>query len=240
MPQKAFSKIWILVVVTAIAAGGVLAWQYLLLPEKETKVPEQEEVEVPEQEEVIEDGTVNWKTYRNEEYGYEIKYPGNWRVATSIMEWRKEHAANPYYAPTIEDWVMITNLSIEEEKKYLEALKNYMGIGSALSHVENADGRSIEIFPTTVNPERLRNPEPAVGWGLSDFREEKTKTGLQVIRCRERITWEMDRDFEEAFIPYPRERNEKVTYIQIRIERNEGNYEKNVFEKVLSTFRFLE
>ncbi len=74
MFQKAFSKIWILVVIAAIVAGGILAWQYLLLPEKEIKVAE-EEVKVPEQEEVIEDETANWKTYRNEKYGFELKYP---------------------------------------------------------------------------------------------------------------------------------------------------------------------
>ena len=78
MSQKAFSKIWILVVIVAIAAGGVLAWQYLLLPEKEIKVAEQEEVKVPEQEEVIEDETADWKTYRNKKYNYEIRYPKDW------------------------------------------------------------------------------------------------------------------------------------------------------------------
>ena len=33
-------------------------------------------------EEKIEDETANWKTYRNEEYGYEIKYPKDWEYGT--------------------------------------------------------------------------------------------------------------------------------------------------------------
>lgn len=45
-------------------AGGVFAWQYFGAP-KEAKSPEK----------ALQDETANWKTYRNEEYGFEVKYP---------------------------------------------------------------------------------------------------------------------------------------------------------------------
>ena len=53
----------ILIAVVLIIAGGILAWQYFGAPK----------------EEAVEDETVDWEIYRNEEYGYEIKYPQDWK-----------------------------------------------------------------------------------------------------------------------------------------------------------------
>ena len=59
--QQAFSKIWILIILIALIAGGILAWQYLRVPEEKTP----------------KDETATWKTYLNDEYGFEVKYPVN-------------------------------------------------------------------------------------------------------------------------------------------------------------------
>lgn len=58
----------IVIVIAAIIVAGVLAWQegwigqFVAAP---TPAPTPDE-------------TVNWKTYKNEEYGFEIKYPNQW------------------------------------------------------------------------------------------------------------------------------------------------------------------
>ena len=60
-----FSKIWIFVILIIISVGGILAWQYFVVP-AETK-----------------DETANWKTtkyYGPEKAVFEIKYPRNWEV----------------------------------------------------------------------------------------------------------------------------------------------------------------
>jgi len=77
--NKAAIQAWIPtiagVIIVILIGGGILAWQYFWVP-KEVKAPEEK---APE--EIVEDETANWKTYRNEEYGYEIKYPPiDWKV----------------------------------------------------------------------------------------------------------------------------------------------------------------
>ena len=55
----------IIIVLVALMAGGIIFWQYFGLEKKEIKAPEEK----------IIDETADWQTYRNEEYGFEIKYP---------------------------------------------------------------------------------------------------------------------------------------------------------------------
>jgi hypothetical protein len=45
-----------------------------------TKFPE-----IKKPEKVVEEETADWKTYRNEEYGFEIKYPEDWEIYQGPM-----------------------------------------------------------------------------------------------------------------------------------------------------------
>ncbi len=50
--------ILIVVILAAVVGGGILAWQFWWVPKEEVK-----------------DETADWKTYKNEEYGFEFSYP---------------------------------------------------------------------------------------------------------------------------------------------------------------------
>jgi len=73
--NRAFSKILILIIIIVLAGGGISAWQYFGASRKEVKVPE-----VKTSEEIVQNETANWQTYRNDEFGFELKYPQGWVV----------------------------------------------------------------------------------------------------------------------------------------------------------------
>lgn len=77
--KRGFGIVKILVVIAAVAAlagGGYWYYFYYYLPrygERPPLLPINQQ-----QDESIETDTSTWKTYRNEQYGFEVKYPANW------------------------------------------------------------------------------------------------------------------------------------------------------------------
>jgi hypothetical protein len=70
MQNKAFSKILIPIIVILFLAGGFFAYKYWWIPKEEAKLTTG----------TIANETANWKTYTNEKYGFEIKYPAEGKV----------------------------------------------------------------------------------------------------------------------------------------------------------------
>jgi hypothetical protein len=234
MNNQGFSKIGILVILIVLISGGILIWQYPKTS-KQAELLEKKAIEQPVKtpEQPVKDETADWKIYKNEEFGYKINYPDNWRVAYSIMSLRNKDYPDRR--------LLLTNLSEEEEQVYLQALKSYTGIGSPYDHVKNGDGRSIEIYPSTITFEELGNSDKIPGWEIIGLQEKTIQSGYKILRFREKITWEADRDFDKVLIPYSGNKlmnGKKITYIVLSIERNNGDYEKKTFEGVLSSFRF--
>ncbi len=74
----------IIILICAGLTGWVIVTYYLEIPEGEEKITEIKPPEGEEEEEE-EDETADWKTYRNEEYGFEIECPLECEVNSSAI-----------------------------------------------------------------------------------------------------------------------------------------------------------
>ena len=99
----------LIILIAAILAGGIVIYKYQRIPEGEVKLPE---IKVPEEE--TKDETANWKTYSNEKYGYEVKYPPHYEIKESDQgkSLNIGTPVMPYYSISITE-----NISSLEELK---------------------------------------------------------------------------------------------------------------------------
>ena len=74
--------ILIVVILAVVVGGGILAYQFLLAPKEEPKIPEVKTPEEVSLEEVPADETADWKTYQSPNGGFQIDYPLEMTVET--------------------------------------------------------------------------------------------------------------------------------------------------------------
>ena len=116
-----------IILVLAILVGGFTLWQYGEIDKEESNIPE---AQLPEKEEV-KDETDGWQTYRNEEYGFEVKYPKEWVCETSTIG---DTVISSNFTPT-RIFFRIFNESTTSLKKFAE-LDESIYLNSFLESIE--------------------------------------------------------------------------------------------------------
>jgi len=130
--KQAFSKIWLIVVLIILIAGGVFAWQYL------------------KPKEMVPDKTANWQLYQNERFKYEIKYPPELEMLKDEFEkqgiavetvpaisWMFPVGDTPNIAKSIS-----VNVTENTEKK---SLRSILGYDSAECKIEKEQEAFLKI-----------------------------------------------------------------------------------------------
>ncbi|MDP3990828.1 MAG: PsbP-related protein [Candidatus Nealsonbacteria bacterium] len=120
--NQAFSKIWISIILTILIVGGFFAWQYFKAPKEEVK-----------------DETADWQTYRNEEYGFEMKYPQNWE-----LEEESPPSPTADIIDVVKIWAPVSLESLEGKKEILPK-------------------EILSFFPTSITVTILK------GWDLDNY-----------------------------------------------------------------------
>ena len=88
MNQKAFAPIIIILIVVAVLAMGGGGVYYKIQKDNAEKQKAEQPQSQQKTESTLEvsgskDKIADWKTYKNDEYGFEMKYPNNWDFANS-------------------------------------------------------------------------------------------------------------------------------------------------------------
>lgn len=116
MLSRAFSKIWILVMVIILVGGGILFWQYFLIVE-EVEAPETETPEIPEEKE--ETVKLTLESLENAEYYFAL-YDRRARLINGLREEEEivdeDGFSYLFSAGMVKDGVAFGDLDNDEEE----------------------------------------------------------------------------------------------------------------------------
>jgi hypothetical protein len=160
---------------------------------------------------IIKDETANWKTYENEEYGFEIKYPQMLEFSFPAEEGYAFEcgkqlgdsfrlASTLHFGPTIYDFTVYSNPGHLSPEDFFICKMNGVRQGNF-----NKEESIINIEDLTIGNQKI----------------QATK-----------ITWELN--FINVLIP------KENIIIEIEGQPGSGDEKLSTFNQMLSTFRFLE
>lgn len=219
--------ILIVLILGVIIAGGIL--DYLKYFKKEiisiTHLPE-----IKKPEKFIEEGTANWKTYRNEEYEFEIKYPRDYKISDFLRGIRIDgpHDLTIFFDVFSPGLNCMGNIIVEEEQK---SLKDYLNYFYRVCDYENPSSGAYKDpeYKEIMNTDYFTNI-PSLYPNVDIWRQRLTPN----LGGFESVAYLMDKSRRNVIVSFSwgiESENCDQNCIKILFKQ---------FEQMLSTFRFLE
>lgn len=209
-------NIFLILLVVSLIVGGVVIWQYLKILNE--KILEVKLAEVMHKEGYVNE-TVRWETYRSNEYKFEINYPYTWNTGINPM------GGGPAIIPPLTE-------SKEGAFPVIWDTKVWFG----RTGVQTVD----EIISEVTNPDNNKLiSESVISLGNLNGREI-------VYTCKDcgikyDSAFDLYRPGREGKIVFI-ENNEDIFFIWLFYYKNDpkADYYMNVFNQMLSTFKFLK
>lgn len=217
--KKISTRIGILIIVICVFIfGGILAWQYYEMAKEKVETPG---VEGPEG--TVKDETADWETYRNEEYGYEMKYPKDWHV----------------FSFKALDVFSVSFLNLPKEQ-FQEEIDKVKKSGKDIHEHEFENIYKLDILIKNEQIDNyLERQELAAKVRGMNFSKEKIRIGKNEVYKMSMTTTDEAKKGSETY--YKTFFNQKNIYlISTGFPRRCNIEECEPFNSMLSTFRFLE
>jgi len=182
--------------VALVAFGGIFAYQYFSTPKENNQ-------------QQIEDQTTSWKTYTNSEYGFEFKYPADFKEIDKV-----KNSNLLYY------------FRLGKSEKY----KDYNIISSLMSPFDPKQ------LPSISEKIRVYKPSEIVFNGIKSYKlewiscEEGCGSGLEIYIPYAGGAITISVEGGKVF------RNEQGYVVE---DSESANIKSTLFDRILSTFKFI-
>ena len=214
MTKQILPNKWFIWAIVAIVVAGVGLWGYIQYTLIQDSVAENISV-VPAAKTAKTVDTFDWQTYRNEKYGFEFKYPSDWKIGENDGE---------KYAPVdgtkVVEVFKIVCCKFPDEGMYLKIV--YSSDSSKYPVIQNLLAEKSDIYSAenfTVDKYAIANFEGVC---------VKTKTGS-------------DFTYEEDVQLYLKNGTGFYTLLWRSIDTNKEGFTASAYlEKILSTFKFIK